>query len=151
MKAHVIFLLSVCSSFSLAYAQTDGIFIAPTKEATELVELFEFKTAEYQKTAVSLAKSLRCPQCQNQNLVESNSPIAKDLRFIVFTKINQGESEEQVIEFMTSRYGEFVLYNPPKTLKNALLWGLPLLVMLLFALFSYRSISNHSTDEKHHE
>ncbi|OIQ25581.1 MAG: cytochrome c biogenesis protein CcmH [Vibrio sp. MedPE-SWchi] len=140
-----------CWSASIAHAQTDGVFSAPTKEATELVELFEFKTPEHQKIAVNLAKSLRCPQCQNQNLVESNSPIAKDLRFIVFTKINQGETEQQVVDFMTSRYGEFVLYNPPKTFKNILLWGLPILVMLLFVFFSYRSVSRTTTDQHHQE
>jgi cytochrome c-type biogenesis protein CcmH len=131
-----------------ANAAVDDVFAPPTKQATELVELFEFKTPEHQKIAVNLAKSLRCPQCQNQNLVESNSPIAKDLRFIVFTKINQGETEQQVIDFMTSRYGDFVLYNPPKTVKNGLLWGLPILVLCLFVFFSFRSISRSPIEEQ---
>jgi cytochrome c-type biogenesis protein CcmH len=129
------------------FAQVQDTFVAASKEATELVELFEFESPEHQRVAVELAKSLRCPQCQNQNLVESNSPIAKDLRLIVFKKINQGESEQQVIDFMTARYGEFVLYNPPKTFKNGLLWGLPLLFLILFAYGSYRMVNQGAKND----
>ncbi|MGF1719713.1 heme lyase NrfEFG subunit NrfF [Vibrio kyushuensis] len=135
------FVLLFLSPTYAAIADTQAVFSAPTKEASELVELFEFHSLEQQVVAVNLAKSLRCPQCQNQNLVESNSPIAKDLRLIVFKKINEGQSEQEVIEFMTARYGEFVLYNPPKTVKNAILWGLPVLLLILFGYFSYRSIN----------
>ncbi|MCK6265463.1 heme lyase NrfEFG subunit NrfF [Vibrio sp. ZSDE26] len=135
-----VFFVFLPVSFAVADSE---VFSAPTKEASELVELFEFNSPELQNVAVNLAKSLRCPQCQNQNLVESNSPIAKDLRYIVFTKINQGQSEQQVIDFMTQRYGDFVLYNPPKSLKNIILWGAPIGLLMIFCVYSYRSVKRN--------
>ena len=127
------------SSWGIASEQ--DLFMPASKEVSQQVELFEFKTPHRQKRAIVLAKSLRCPQCQNQNLVESNSPIAKDLRLIVFEKINQGQSEQQVIDYMTAIYGEFVLYKPAVTMRNALLWGLPVFALLLFFIVSWRSVN----------
>lgn len=133
---YLLLLLSIVAPLSLASANQD-IFAAATTEQNVQVELFQFDSPHKQKVAIELAKSLRCPQCQNQNLVESNSPIAKDLRLIVFSKINQGQSEQQVIDFMTARYGEFVLYKPTFTASNALLWLAPILLLLLFLIVSF--------------
>lgn len=135
-----LLILVLVSPFSFAQLSQSEIFAAPDSELERQVELFEFKTPQLQQSAIELAKSLRCPQCQNQNLVESNSPLAKDLRLIVFNKINSGESEQQVIDFMTARYGEFVLYKPSFTWKNALLWGLPVLLLVAFLLVSFKSV-----------
>lgn len=135
-----LLMLVLVSPFSFAQSSQSEIFAAPDSELERQVELFEFKTPQLQQSAIELAKSLRCPQCQNQNLVESNSPLAKDLRLIVFNKINRGESEQQVIDFMTARYGEFVLYKPSFTWKNALLWGLPVLLLVAFLLVSFKSV-----------
>ncbi len=139
-RAICLLMLVLVSTFSVAQSSQSEIFVAPDSELERQVELFEFKTPQLQQRAIELAKSLRCPQCQNQNLVESNSPLAKDLRLIVFNKINSGESEQQVIDFMTARYGEFVLYKPSFTWKNALLWGLPLLLLVAFLLVSFKSV-----------
>ncbi len=125
-----------CFISSLAMAQDDSVFVAATNAHQTQVALFKFDSPELQQKAITLAKSLRCPQCQNQNLVESNSPIALDLRLVVFEMINQGKSEQQVIDYMTARFGDFVLYNPPLTVRNSLLWGLPLLVLLAFVFGS---------------
>ncbi|MDC5703565.1 cytochrome c-type biogenesis protein CcmH [Vibrio europaeus] len=133
---YLLLLLSMIAPLSLASANQD-VFAAATTEQNVQVELFQFGSPHKQKVAIELAKSLRCPQCQNQNLVESNSPIAKDLRLIVFSKINQGQSEQQVIDFMTARYGEFVLYKPTFTASNALLWLAPILLFLLFLIVSF--------------
>ncbi|WP_204483401.1 cytochrome c-type biogenesis protein CcmH, partial [Aeromonas veronii] len=75
--------------------------------------------------AQELARALRCPQCQNQNLVESNSPIARDLRLEVYRWVDEGQSDEQVIARMTERFGDFVRYDPPFKASTALLWGGP--------------------------
>ena len=133
---YLLLLLWMLAPLSYASANQD-IFAAATTEQNVQVELFQFDSPHKQKVAIELAKSLRCPQCQNQNLVESNSPIAKDLRLIVFSKINQGQSEQQVIDFMTARYGEFVLYKPTFSASNALLWLAPILLLLLFLIVSF--------------
>lgn len=133
-------ILMILALFAQSAFASQELFAPATSEQNSQVELFEFNSPQLQKTAIELAKSLRCPQCQNQNLVESNSPIAKDLRLIVFEKINQGQSEQQVIDFMTARYGEFVLYKPSFSLSNALLWLAPVLLLVAFIGLSIRRI-----------
>ena len=97
----------------------------------EMVDTYQFKTQQDRNRAVELAKSLRCPQCQNQNLVESNSPIAYDLRIEVYKMVDEGKTNQQIIDTMTARFGHFVNYKPPFQWNTALLWGLPLAVLLL--------------------
>jgi formate-dependent nitrite reductase complex subunit NrfG len=95
------------------------------------VDTYEFRHPERQTRAQELARALRCPQCQNQNLVESNSPIARDLRLEVYRWVDEGQSDEQVIARMTERFGDFVRYDPPFKRSTALLWGGPALLLLL--------------------
>lgn len=97
------------------------------------VDTYEFKSPENQKRGLSLAHELRCPQCQNQNLIDSNSPVAADLRLQVFKMVDEGKGDDEIIEFMTSRYGEFVLYKPRMETKTYILWLGPI-GLLLFGL-----------------
>ena len=109
----------------------------------ELVDTFEFHNQADRTRAVELAKSLRCPQCQNQNLVESNSPIAYDLRIEVYNMVNEGKTNQQIIDSMTSRFGNFVNYKPPFQWNTALLWLLPIgLLLAAFGLIWYSSRSS---------
>ncbi|KOE69587.1 heme lyase NrfEFG subunit NrfF [Aggregatibacter actinomycetemcomitans] len=101
----------------------------------EMVDTFEFHNPADRARAVELAKSLRCPQCQNQNLVESNSPIAYDLRLEVYNMVNEGKTNQQIIDAMTARFGNFVNYKPPFQWNTALLWLLPAgLLLMAFGL-----------------
>ncbi|WP_249937659.1 cytochrome c-type biogenesis protein CcmH, partial [Vibrio parahaemolyticus] len=77
------------------------------------VDLFEFHSVEVQQRATSLAKTLRCPQCQNQNLVESNAQAAKGLRLKEYTMANEGSSDQEIKDYLVARYGNIVLYQPP--------------------------------------
>ncbi|RTR25851.1 heme lyase NrfEFG subunit NrfF [Shewanella atlantica] len=97
------------------------------------VDTYEFKSVDNQKRALELAHSLRCPQCQNQNLIDSNSPVAQDLRLEVYEMVDAGKADNEIIEFMTSRYGEFVLYKPRMEAKTYVLWLGPI-ALLLFGL-----------------
>ncbi|MDG6882181.1 Cytochrome c-type biogenesis protein CcmH precursor [Phocoenobacter uteri] len=104
----------------------------------KMVDTFEFHSEQERARAVALAKSLRCPQCQNQNLVESNADIAYNLRIEVYNLVNQGKSDDEIIQIMTQRFGDFVLYKPPFKYTTLLLWGLPIALLLLaigFLLF----------------
>ena len=109
----------------------------------EMVDTFEFHNQADRTRAVELAKSLRCPQCQNQNLVESNSPIAYDLRIEVYNMVNEGKTNQQIIDAMTSRFGNFVNYKPPFQWNTALLWLLP--IGLLLAAFGLIWVSSRSS------
>ncbi|WP_297892089.1 heme lyase NrfEFG subunit NrfF [Shewanella sp.] len=110
----------------LLFSMTTTVMATP-------VDTYEFKTPENQKRGLSLAHELRCPQCQNQNLIDSNSPVARDLRLEVFKMVDEGKGDEEIIEFMTSRYGEFVLYKPKMETKTYILWLGPV-ALLLFGL-----------------
>ena len=109
----------------------------------EMVDTFEFQNQADRIRAVELAKSLRCPQCQNQNLVESNSPIAYDLRIEVYNMVNEGKTNQQIIDAMTSRFGNFVNYKPPFQWNTALLWLLP--AGLLLVAFGLIWVSSRSS------
>ncbi|MDY4279797.1 MAG: heme lyase NrfEFG subunit NrfF [[Pasteurella] mairii] len=109
------------------------IFFALSAQA-EMVDTFQFHNDADRLRAVELAKSLRCPQCQNQNLVESNSPIAYDLRLKVYNMVNDGKSNDEIVRHMTDRFGNFVRYNPPFDWSTATLWLLPILLFAAAAI-----------------
>lgn len=78
----------------------------------------------------ALAAELRCVQCQNQSLADSNAQIAHDLRREVLTLMQQGRDNAQIKQFLVDRYGEFVLYSPPMDARNSLLWFGPGVLLL---------------------
>jgi cytochrome c-type biogenesis protein CcmH len=88
-------------------------------------------TPEQEQRYQSLIAELRCLVCQNQNIAESNAPLAADLREIVRTKIAAGQSNAEIKHFVTERYGDFVLYRPPLAPRTWLLWFGPLLLLVL--------------------
>lgn len=116
-----------------------------------IVDTYVFKSSEDRVRAVELAKSLRCPQCQNQNLVESNSPIAHDLRIEVYKMVDEGQTNQQIIDNMTARFGHFVLYKPPFQWTTLILWGLPFTLLLLAILLMLRSIHRRAISEREKE
>lgn len=101
------------------------------------VDTYEFKSVDNQKRALELAHSLRCPQCQNQNLIDSNSPVAQDLRLEVYQMVDAGKADGEIIDFMTSRYGEFVLYKPKMEAKTYVLWLGPIGLLLIGLLIGF--------------
>jgi len=129
-----IFLLNFACAKESSNTPLNAIFSPANSEQIKQVETFVFKNISEQTRAINLSRELRCPQCLNQNLMESNSPIAKDLRLIVYQMVDQGKSNNEIIEFMTQRFGDFVLYNPPFNQRTYLLWLGPLLLILLFVI-----------------
>src|SRR5690606_3908685 len=81
--------------------------------------------------ARALSAELRCMVCQNQSIDLSDAELARDLRVIVRERLAAGDSDREVLDYVVSRYGEFVLLKPRFSLRNALLWGTPV-VLLLF-------------------
>jgi cytochrome c-type biogenesis protein CcmH len=75
--------------------------------------------------ARALSQQLRCMVCQNQSIDDSDAPLAHDLRVLVRERLTHGDSDAQVIDFVVSRYGEFVLLKPRFAWHNALLWAIP--------------------------
>ena len=84
--------------------------------------------------ARALSKDLRCMVCQNESIDDSEAPLAHDLRVLVRERIKAGDSDEQVLDFLVARYGEFVLLKPPLSWHTVALWGLPPAVLLIGAV-----------------
>ncbi|MGN5192548.1 heme lyase NrfEFG subunit NrfF [Aeromonas veronii] len=129
----------MCRSLACALLALDMLLSATAYSSG--VDTYQFRHPELQNRAQELARALRCPQCQNQNLVESNSPIARDLRLEVYRWVDEGQSDEQVIARMTERFGDFVRYDPPFKASTALLWGGPLLLLGLALLTLFRRLT----------
>lgn len=94
------------------------------------IDTREFSDDSQRQRYHDLASVLRCPKCQNQNIAESTAPIANDLRGEIHRMLREGRSEEQIIDFMVSRYGDFVLYDPPLSFRTVLLWFGPAALLL---------------------
>jgi len=94
-------------------------------------DVWEFDNQEQADRFNKLTEELRCPKCQNQNLADSNSPIAADLRKVVQRLIDEGKSDEEVKAWLVDRYGEYVLYRPEVKESTILLWGGPVLGLML--------------------
>jgi cytochrome c-type biogenesis protein CcmH len=113
LRASVV-AFSLLGAFAAHALQPDEILPDPALEAR----------------ARNLSRELRCMVCQNQSIDDSDAPLARDLRLLVRERVQAGDSDRQVIDFLTARYGDFVLLNPRFTVQTALLWSLPALVLL---------------------
>ena len=83
-----------------------------------------------------MLESLRCLVCQNQNLADSHAPLAKDLKFKVYELVRDGRSDDEIMKYMTDRYGDFVLFNPPVKWITYFLWFGPILFIFIgFVIF----------------
>ncbi len=98
--------------------------------AMAAIESRQFDTPEQQAVYESLTNELRCLVCQNQTIADSNAELAGDLRRQVYEMLEQGRSRDEIVQFMTDRYGDFVLYNPPLKTQTLLLWWGPGLFLL---------------------
>lgn len=110
--------------------------VAPTAAlAVEPDEIL--KNPQLEARARQLSEELRCMVCQNQSIDDSAAPLARDLRLLVRERLTEGDSDQQVLNYLVARYGEFVLLKPRFELQNLLLWGLPpvALVAGMIALF----------------
>jgi cytochrome c-type biogenesis protein CcmH len=92
--------------------------------------------------ARAISKELRCMVCQNESIDESQAPLARDLRLLVRRRIMAGDSDAQILNFLVSRYGEFILLRPPLSWNTVALWGAPpallLFGILLIAVVEWR-------------
>lgn len=119
------------------------------------IDTFEFKDDATRDRFNELTFELRCPKCQNQNLQDSNSPIAADLRNEVYKMVQDGKDNNEIKDFLVARYGEFVLYNPPVNETTYILWygpfGLVVIgIIVLIAVSRKRKRSDQEDDSETH-
>ena len=101
-------------------------------------EVVEFSDESLRPRFQQLVEELRCPKCQNQNLADSNSPISQDLRREIQRMLEQQMTDQQIKDYLKSRYSEFILYRPEVNKSTWLLWGSPALILLLGLLIAMR-------------
>ncbi|WP_409438701.1 cytochrome c-type biogenesis protein [Pseudomonas sp.] len=99
--------------------------------AQAAIETFAYTNDAERERFQALTRELRCPKCQNQDLADSNAPIAADLRGEIHRLMNEGKSDEQIINYLVARYGEFVMYRPPVEQRTWLLWYGPAAFLIL--------------------
>lgn len=104
----------------------------------------EFTDPALQARYERLIHELRCLQCQNNSIADSPGGLAADLRRGVHDQLEQGKSDEEVLQFMTERYGDFVLYRPPFVPRTWLLWLAPVLLLGAGGLIAYRIVSRRA-------
>ncbi|ANC04277.1 cytochrome c-type biogenesis protein [Pseudomonas sp. MH2] len=90
--------------------------------ARAAIDTYQFRDDAERERYQQLTKELRCPKCQNQDIADSNAPIAADLRREIFRMLGENQSNQQIIDFMVDRYGDFVRYKPALTARTWLLW-----------------------------
>ncbi len=98
------------------------------------IDTRQFASAEQERQYRELTEQLRCPKCQNNSIADSNSIIAADMRTKVYQLMRQGQSRQQIIDYMVARYGNFVTYVPPLNPLTIFLWLGPLLVVIVGGL-----------------
>ena len=99
-------------------------------QASAAIDVYTFDSDAQEQTFRELTKELRCPKCQNQDIADSNAPIATDLRREIYRMLGEGKDNQQILDFMVARYGDFVLYKPAMTGKTAVLWFGPLALLV---------------------
>ncbi len=132
MKSHPMLLTLLCVAATMFIAPT-ALFAGPTAPT---MEPLTFDTPEQEARYQNLIRELRCTVCQNQNLIESNAPLAVDLRRQISLMVKDGAENKEVVDYMVARYGDFVLFRPPMNRTTYLLWFGPgaLLLISLSAL-----------------
>ena len=105
--------------------------------ALAAVEMREFEDPVLEERYAELTAVLRCPKCQNQAIDDSASPIAGDMRDRVYQLLQQGQSDQQILDYMVQRFGDYVLYNPRLEGRTLLLWGLPVALVLMGGLLVF--------------
>jgi cytochrome c-type biogenesis protein CcmH len=98
--------------------------------ASALIETYDFSNVELEARYQALSEELRCPKCQNQNIADSNAPIAQDLRGLLHQQLEAGATDEEILDYMVDRYGEFVRYRPSFAGSAVFLWLAPILLLL---------------------
>lgn len=106
-----------------------SVFVVAQAQAK--IESLEFRNDQMRDDYQSLVAELRCLVCQNQNLADSNAELAQDLRKQVYEMLEQGSTRDDVVDFMVTRYGDFVMYRPPVKTSTLLLWYGPAVLFLL--------------------
>lgn len=113
-------------------------------------DVYSFDSRGEEQRFHDLISELRCPKCQNQNIADSNAPISKDMRDEVYQMMSRGASDDEIVNALVARFGEFVRYKPEVDSRTILLWATPAIVVgvgfLIVAMIVIRSRRNNENE-----
>ncbi|KHF25661.1 hypothetical protein BOV90_01220 [Solemya velum gill symbiont] len=112
------------------------------------VEALTFDTPQQEETYKRLIGELRCLVCQNQNIADSNAELAQDLRARTYDLVKQGMSEQEIIDHMVQRYGDFVMYRPPLKSTTIFLWIGPFILMFVAVVLVLLYVKRRRNEEQ---
>ncbi|MCK3658737.1 cytochrome C biogenesis protein [Pasteurellaceae bacterium Pebbles2] len=113
--------------------------------AFSAIDALNFQSPRQEQDYHQLTQELRCPQCQNNNIADSNATIAVDMRAKVFELLQEGKNKQDIVNYMVERYGNFVTYNPPLNPATVLLWLVPALLVLFGVILVLKRKSPQKT------
>ena len=113
------------------------LFISYIVFAQEALNLYSFSTEDHKQRFYSLAEEISCPLCEGSSINGSTSPIAKDMKNIIFNMILENKSDDQIKSYLTEKFGDDILYMPPVNNFSYLLFFFPIILILLSAYFLY--------------
>lgn len=111
------------------------------------IDTYQFENPEQEVLYRKLIKELRCTVCQNQDIGDSNADLAKDLRRKTYEMVSAGKDEAYILDYMSQRYGDFVLYRPRLQSNTLLLWVGPFIILIIAVFLLLRFIRRSATDE----
>ena len=127
-----------------------SLFAVQASYAT--IDLYQFDSPEQEQQFKELGQTLRCPKCQNNNIADSNAELAQDMRYKVYEMTKAGKSDQEIVDYMIDRYGNFVTYDPPLTAGTLVLWLGPLGVLVFgFGFIVLRSRKSKVVTEDNSE
>ncbi|NNJ63945.1 MAG: cytochrome c-type biogenesis protein CcmH [Xanthomonadales bacterium] len=123
------------------FAWLAALLLAVTAQAQEPLV---FDSPEQEARYKALTEELRCAVCQNQNLADSDAPLAQDLRQEIYDMMQAGQTDDQIKTFMVDRYGDFVLYRPPVQGNTLALWLIPIVLLGIGAIAVAFTVRNRN-------
>ena len=119
-----------------------------TKFLITILLVFNIKLSANENIGIDtkIFKNLRCLVCQGQTIAESNSDFAQTVKIVVRDKISQGSNEEEIYEFLSEKYGEWIVYKPSVNNINLVLWLLPYLVLIIGGIIIFNIIKKRSNN-----
>lgn len=126
---------------------TFALLLVASLSAAHAIQDVELRDSADEPRFTELSNVLRCMVCQNQTIADSNAALARDFRNQVKQKINQGQSNQQIIEYMTQRYGDYILYRPPFNAATILLWTGPFIFVFIGLIIIMRILRRRDRAE----
>ncbi|CEG56369.1 cytochrome c-type biogenesis protein [Legionella fallonii] len=130
-----------------AHLLFSGLIMSLLISVTHANSIYPLDTAKKEAQFNHLLKDLRCLVCQNQDLADSNAELAKDLRLQVYQLVRDGKTDTEIRDYLTSRYGDFILFKPPVKAVTLLLWFGPFLFLILGCIIFWRTCFKRTSYE----